>query len=512
MNGRAAATPSLMTRLQDAWRMEAHAVDVALEDGRETLRYPALLEAVASLAGRLRAAGIGPGDRVALTLAQSARFVVALLAVLASGACVCPLEPRLGRDETRRRFALARLRWVLGDGESLAHPSLADVDAARRLDLDALPSGDTGWSLDVPDDAPALLLFTSGSSGAPKGVLLGHRNLLNNALGVIAHTGLTRDDRLLHVMPMHHTNGVNNQIIAPLIAGASVFVAERFRAEEMPVLMRRVRPTIVTGVPTMFARMLPCAFEPASLASLRMLRCGSAPITPELHRHIEAKFERPLVVSYGLSEATCTSTMNPPAARRIGSVGTILAGQEVRLQGSDGTFVDVPDREGEICIGGPSVMLGYLTEASNGRPEATGGMIHTGDLGRFDADGFVYITGRLKDVIIRGGENLSPQAIENVLCEAAGVAASCVVGRPNDDLGEVPVAYVVRESGVEGDALDAEELGRIVVERLSRIHRPAEFFFVASLPENGVGKIDRKVLAARARAGATVQAVTREPG
>ncbi len=426
--------------------------------------------------------------------------------MLAAGACVAPLEPGLGLDESRRRFRLARLRWMLGTATGLDDDALAELQVTR-LDPHALPSADPSWALDASPDDPALLLFTSGSTGVSKGVLQSHRGLAANAAGVLAHTGLTPADRLLHLMPMVHTNGINNQLIVPLLAGASVFVAPRFRADDMPSTFDRVRPTIVTGVPTMYARMLPLTFGPEGLEALRMLRCGSAPITTELHRRIEAKFGRPLVVSYGLSEATCTSTMNPPDARRIGSVGTPLAGQHVFVAGPDGAPIDEPDRDGEICIAGPGLMLGYLTDASHGEPEPPGPVVRTGDLGRFDADGFLSITGRLKDVIIRGGENLAPQLIENVLCETAGVAACCVVGRPDDDLGEVPVAYVVRARDATGESLDADVLARAVTERLSRIHRPAAFFFVDALPENAVGKVDRKALVARARADATASTI-----
>jgi acyl-CoA synthetase (AMP-forming)/AMP-acid ligase II len=246
----------------------------------------------------------------------------------------------------------------------------------------------------------------------------------------------------------------------------------------------------------MYSRMLAFEFPDASVRSLRMARCGSAPITEELHRKAEARLRTPLVVSYGLSEATCTSTMNPPAARRIGSVGTVLRGQEVRLLSVDGTAIERPDREGEVCIAGPSLMLGYLDEDSDGRPRPIGPVLRTGDLGRFDADGYLYITGRIKDVIIRGGENLSPALIEGVLARVPGVQACCVVGKADSDLGEVPWAFVVRSADADGEQLSAQQLDEAVTAALSRIHKPAAYRFVSALPENAVGKIDRRKLAA----------------
>jgi acyl-CoA synthetase (AMP-forming)/AMP-acid ligase II len=263
----------------------------------------------------------------------------------------------------------------------------------------------------------------------------------------------------------------------------------------MPALLARWRPSIVTGVPTMFARLLPLRFEPEALAALRVLRCGSAPITEELQRRIEAHFGLPLVISYGLSEATCTSTMNPPAARRIGSVGTVLAGQDVFLRDAQGGRITRPGAEGEICIAGPSLMSGYLDESQPGRPQPPGDLLRTGDLGRFDADGYLSVTGRIKDVIIRGGENLSPGLIEETLAALPGVRACCVVGRADADLGEVPVAVVVRSADAAGAALTAEALQAAVRNSLSRIHVPAAVLFADALPENAVGKVDRKRLA-----------------
>lgn len=489
----------LTAAFHTAWQHEARADAVALADEREQITYSQLFERVGRMAGALRAAGVREGDRIALDIDRSVSLAIAILATMAAGACPCPLEPDLDAEETRRRFALARIGWLLADAAHRESPAAAALPAARHLALEAIAAGRLApyWALDLREDAPGFLLFTSGSSGRPKGVLQSHRGLLANALGVIAHTGLAASDRLLHVMPLHHTNGVNNQILAPLLAGCSVFIAPRFRAEAMPGWMRLVRPTILTGVPTIYSRMLAFDFAPQSLAALRMLRCGSAPITEELHRRIEAKFERPLVVSYGLSEATCTSTMNPPDRRRIGAVGTVLQGQDVFLQDADGRRIGHGSGAGEICIAGSTLMLGYLTESSLGEPEPPGEAIRTGDLGRFDDDGFLHVTGRIKDVIIRGGENLSPQLIESVICELPGVAACCVVGGPHADLGETPVAFVVQSASA--GKIAPESLQTAVSARLGRSHRPSQVVFVDVLPENSVGKVDRKVLAARLR-------------
>ena len=205
-----------------------------------------------------------------------------------------------------------------------------------------------------------MILFTSGSTGEPKAIVLSHSNLLCNAEGIIRHTDITPEDRLLHVMPLHHTNGINNQLIAPLMAGATVVLIEKFKAERFIDQVRTFAPTYVTGVPTMYLRALPHVPARERFRSLRFLRCGSAPIHRTLHEQIEESFGVPLSVSYGLSEATCTSTINPPEACKIGTVGTVLSGQRVKLF-SPGTSKEVmAQAEGEVCIAGPAVMKGYI--------------------------------------------------------------------------------------------------------------------------------------------------------
>lgn len=241
----------------------------------------------------------------------------------------------------------------------------------------------------------------------------------------------------------------------------------------------------------MYARVLPHLRDRAKRRSLRFLRCGSAPIAVRLHEQIEAAFDVPLVVSYGLPEATCTSTMNPPDARRVGSVGTVLRGQQVRLF-RPGTSEELPPgSEGEVCISGPCVMSGYL--GSDSEQPVRHGWLRSGDLGRFDPDGYLSITGCIKDLIIRGGENLSPRLIEDAISHHPAVQSCCVIGGPHPDLGEVPVAFVLLRDG-ETPRPDDDALRALVAERLPRTHIPAEIRFIEAWPETSVGKIDRRAL------------------
>jgi len=480
------------TTILDLWRSIWGAPALrnrpALVSAQHSWNYAELNQTVQALAGGLRQAGVAHGDLVALALERGPWQALALLGVIAAGACPCPLEPHLANAETRRRIAAVGLRWIVHDDAHRLSAQAGGLPPQHCLSLSQLRNGPAYWTQDCAPDDPALHLFTSGSTGHPKGVLLTHQGVLANALGIIDHTGLGAHDRLLHVMPLHHTNAINNQIVAPLACGASVYLADRFRAADMPHLMTRVRPTLITGVPTMYARMLAHPVAPEALQSLRLARCGSAPISPALHRDIEAYLGCDLVVSYGLSEATCTSTMNPPGARRIGSVGTVLKGQQIVL-------LDAQDQP--VATGGPTLMQGYL--GHEGDSPIRNGFLHTGDLGRFDDDGYLSITGRLKEVIIRGGENLSPRLIEDVLAGEPGVAACCVVGLPDADLGEVPVAAVVASAGQASP--DTAILQAAVAAKLGRIYVPQAVHIVARLPENSVGKLDRNAVVAMLTGG-----------
>jgi acyl-CoA synthetase (AMP-forming)/AMP-acid ligase II len=469
-----------MLGLREALMRHAAAERTALilaESGRE-IGYGELLASVETYASG--AEGLAKGQFAGILAPRGPEAIAAFFGLMQAGLCPCFMEPKIAPEATADRMASVGMT-LLFEGE-------ASLAALKRpgIPSDYQPG---------PDDA-AMMLFTSGSTGRPKGVVLTHANLACNAQGVLVMTGVTPDDRLLHVMPLHHTNGVNNQLIVPFLAGATVVLAERFEADKVPGLIETYGITYMTGVPTLYSRLLPHLTGRAPFPSLRFLRCGSAPITQDLHREIEAAFGCDLVVSYGLSEATCTSTMNPPGARRIGSVGQVLTGQQVKLL-RPGTVEEVgAGEEGEICIGGPSLMRFYVGDGVEQPFDR--GWLRSGDLGRFDAEGYLSITGRIKDVIIRGGENLSPALIEGALLSHETVQACCVVGGPDADLGEVPVAFVVLRPGM---LVGAEVLQAHVIERLKRIYAPAAVHFVTALPEIGVGKVDRKALRERLRPG-----------
>jgi acyl-CoA synthetase (AMP-forming)/AMP-acid ligase II len=427
-------------------------------EGR-TLDYAALADAITRISGMLLERGLRRGERVALVARRSADAVAGVLGIMAAGGAACVVDERLPPAELGVRLRSAEVSWLLADA---SHGALADAMAGlkrARLEDAARAANCTIDDLGRGDDA--LLVMTSGSTGAPKAVLLTQGNLLSNACGVAERTGVTPEDRLLHVLPLHHTNGTNNLLIVPFCCGASVVMLERFQAETFFQEIAAHRPTYVTGVATHYSRLLAHTPPPGALASLRFLRSGAAPLGAQLHRDIERHLGLPLIHSYGLSEDTCTATMNPPVARRIGTVGTALAGQRVAVLAPDNEKPVPVGSEGEICIAGPSLMKGYVPPLGHrDGPSIRNGWLRTGDLGWLDDDGYLTVSGRLKEIIIRGGENLSPGRIEEAILRNPAVRACCVVGAPDADLGEVPVAFVV----------------------------------AGTLPEIGIGKIDRAAL------------------
>lgn len=460
-----------------------------VEDGAP-VSYAELLREIDSRAAAAQQSGVGRGDLVGIAAPKSWQSIAAFFGIMQAGGCPCFVEPRLEAAALIQRMdAVGMDRLILAPDATLA---LADFRHVRAHPLEEFHSDVPPHPVDLAEHDRAMMLFTSGSTGNPKGVLLSHENLTVNAEGVVAMTGLTFRDRLLQVMPLHHTNAVNNQLIAPFIAGATVLIEPKFNAADTVQALRELQPTYLTGVPTMYSRMLDHVQPDEHFASLRFLRCGSAPISSSLHAQIEAAFGVPLVLSYGLSEATCTSTMNPPQQPRHGSVGKVLQDQQVKLFGPNSTR-DVPEGgEGEICIGGPALMLGYI--GTDAESPIQDGWLRTGDLGRFDQDGYLTITGRIKDVIIRGGENISPATIENVLCSHPDVEECCVVGEPNEDLGEVAVAFI-RCASPDKTPSD-EELNAHILQGLNRIYVPAKYVRIGSMPVNKVGKYDKKALKA----------------
>jgi long-chain acyl-CoA synthetase len=457
----------------------------ALADDAVTLDNAAFADRVARAAALLDRLGVRAGDVVAIAMPNRVELIIALFAAWRLGAAATPVNPALTPTEMQYQVDDAGAKVVIGDGLEL-NSTVVDVDA-----LAAEPSAYRA-AADIRPESLALLIYTSGTTGRPKGVMLDHANIAAMCEMTRAGLGITAVDHSLLILPLFHVNGIVVGTLTPLLAGGHVTVAGRFSPKTFVGLVERIRPTYFSAVPAIYAMLtsMPEA-QTADTSSLRLVVCGAAPMPAELIARAEDVLGVALVEGYGLSEGSCASTLNPfDGVRKPGTVGVPLPGQEVRVVDQLGNPVPQGER-GEIVIRGANVMRGYLNRPEDTARTIIDGWLHTGDVGIFDDDGYLRIVDRIKDMIIRGGENIYPKEIETVLYSNDAVLEAAVVGRPDDVLGEVVVAYV---SVRPGATVTVDELEALCAERLAKYKRPVAIELLDGLPKNHVGKIDKPAL------------------
>jgi long-chain acyl-CoA synthetase len=463
------------------------------------LTYRQLHEAAAKVTALLSAAGIGPGDRVGLMLPNVPAFPIAFYGALGAGAIVVPMNPLLKSREVAYYLgdsgAKVLFAWHTAAGEAAkgAADAGAQMISVDEPDLAGPLAGLTplaSWA-DAAADDDAVILYTSGTTGTPKGAQLTHGGLARNAR-LTAETLLDNspDDVMMGCLPLFHVFGLTCGLNATVTAGGTLTLLPRFDPGKALEIIERDSVTIFEGVPTMYAAMLHHPDADASrAASLRLCVSGGAAMPVEVLRGFEAKFNCIILEGYGLSETSPVASFNHPhKVRKPGSVGTPVEGVQMRLVGNDGGTV--PDGEvGEIAIRGHNVMKGYW-----GRPDATAeaipdGWFRTGDLARMDEDGYYFIVDRKKELIIRGGYNVYPREIEEVLHEHPAVAEAAVIGIPHASLGEEVGAAIALKPGAEATP---EELRAFAKERVAAYKYPRHVWLVAELPKGPTGKILRR--------------------
>jgi acyl-CoA synthetase (AMP-forming)/AMP-acid ligase II len=457
----------------------------AVADDHLDLDNAAFLDAVLRAAAVLRGHGVGPGNVVALMLPNRTEFVVALFAAWRLGAAVTPISPTLVPAEVAYQVADAGSTVLIVDREVQAEVPVLHVD-----DLNAEP--DQAAPVENPDDALALLIYTSGTTGRPKGVMLDHGNVNAMCAMVIDGFELTHADHSLLILPLFHVNGIVVSILSPLIAGGRATIAGRFNPTTFFDRIAASRATYFSAVPTIYTMLAGLAADvKPDTSSVRFAVCGAAPASVELLERFESRYGIGLIEGYGLSEGSCASTGNPlNGKRKAGTVGIPLPGQEIRIVDGDGTFL--PDGEvGEVIIKGPNVMRGYLNRPEETAKTVVDGWLHTGDVGRFDEDGYLVLVDRAKDMIIRGGENIYPKEIETVVYQLPGIAEAAVVGRASALYGEEPVLFASQQPGAE---LTADAIAAHLRGSLSKYKLPVEITLLSELPKNPVGKIDKPSL------------------
>ena len=470
------------------WRKPADFADrPCVRDDAQALTYAAFARRVDGAAEHLAEHGVGPGDVVAVMLPNRVELLVALAAAWRLGAAATPINPTFTATEADYQITDADARVVIG-----AEP--AAPTAGRTLvladDLRTEPLGDPLPDPNTVGHEIALLIYTSGSTGRPKGVMLSHANLDAMSSMMAERMELTAEDRCLLFLPLFHSNALFASFLAPGRVGAETRVMARFSVDGFLDAVEDYRPTYFSAVPTIYT-LLVSQPRQADFSSVRFGVCGAAPASQELLTATEERFGFGLVEGYGLTEGSCASCVNPVSGvRKIGTVGPALPGQTVAVMSPDGVLLP-PGERGEVVIRGANVMVGYLN-----RPDATAdtlrdGWLHTGDVGILDADGYLRIVDRIKDLIIRGGENIYPKEIETVLHGHPGVLETAVVGRPDQMYGEIVVAYVVPYPDAD---LTVEDLLVTCRTHLAKVKVPAEIHLLDVLPKNPVGKVDKPTL------------------
>ena len=435
-----------------------------------------LLDRSEVVAQRLGHTGVGPGDRVLLSASSSVELVVAHVAILRLGAVVVPTNGAYRAEEVGHVVSDARPKVAI-----IEHPEWSEwIHSADPSVVVTSPSVEleagTSVSLDRTEtNSPALIGYTSGTTGRPKGAVLSHGNLLASVRGLEIAWRWTPDDILILALPLFHMHGLGVGLHGSLAVGAKVVLLSEFNVDEVVDSITKFDATMFFGVPTMYSRLLESP-EATELEQLRLCVSGSAPLPAELHQSSHRVTGQHVLERYGMTE-TAMLVSNPyEGERRPGSVGFPLPGVEVRLEGDPA----------EIQVKGPNVFSGYWERPEENTEAFVDGWFRTGDLGAIDPEGYLSIVGRAKELIISGGFNVYPREVEEVISEYEPIQECAVVGVPDEEWGEVVVAFVVAEREIED-----EEIKIFVGERLAHYKRPRRTYTLETLPRNALGKIQK---------------------
>lgn len=474
-----------------------------LPGGRD-MTYRAFLDLTARYAHALRAAGLQPGDRLALQLEKSPFMLAVIAAAIQAGIVFLPLNTAYTPGEVSYFVENAGARLLLADvpNEAALTP-VAATTGARLLTLDADGAGSFGalaarqpaqfaTEPRKPGDLAAFL-YTSGTTGRSKGAMLSHDNLLSNARVLVSEWRFTRDDVLLHALPIFHTHGLFVATNVALLAGCPMIFFGRFDAGQMIELLPQA--TAMMGVPTFYTRLLADPrLTPALCAKMRLFVSGSAPMLAETHRAWQARTGHQVLERYGMTETNMICSNPYGGERRAGAVGPALPGVEVKV--CDHTGQEVPrGTVGVIEVRGPNVFQGYWQMPEKTREELRqNGFFITGDLGVMGQDGYVTIVGRAKDLVISGGFNVYPKEVEDLLDAQSGVEESAVIGVPHPDFGEAVVAVVVAKKGA---TLTPDSLRAAIARDLAKFKQPKHIEIAAELPRNTMGKVQKALLRER---------------
>ena len=510
-------TATLSQMLHESARAWPQRVAVGEPSERRTISYAELDASVSDLARRLTERGIARGDAVALLSDNCIEYVVALFALLRAGAVAAPVNPRLSPPEIRRTLASVRASAAIVPGylyDELASSTIGGTLPLWKLAVTAGPAGchaalsggtcstetsEITATTDLPSrDDVAILMLTSGTSAAPKLVPLTHANVLASIDGIRATYRLAPDDATLLVMPLFHGHGLMAGLLATLASGGAGFLPSggRFHASTFWPEMAAARATWYTAVPTIHQILLArtdTGHQTAGCPHLRFVRSCSAPLAQAVLTDMEATFSAPVLEAYGMTETAHQVASNPlpdDGPHKPGSVG-VATNVEIQVV-LPGGHLAPPGQTGEVCIRGAAVFSGYRDNPQATAESFSGGWFRTGDLGHQDADGYLFLTGRIAEVINRGGEKIAPAAVDAVLQSHPDLEDAMSFPVPDEKYGEEIEAAVVL---APGHTTSGEEIERYAGSRLSAFEVPKRIFFVADLPRTEKGAGDRRRLA-----------------
>jgi len=481
-------------------------------------------------AAELRANGIGKGDCAGLLLPNGADFIAAFFAITGIGATIVPVNPLLKPEEiahilsdsAAKALIVHESKWADAEKAAVNLPNLANVfmvtqgPEARETGIQLILGGPgqirlhtlvsehlpqqgrlhshVKWEpVSNPESELAVLVYTSGTTGKPKGAMLTHTSLMSTVQMFHKMVPVNPADKILVVLPLCHIYGLAILVLGVLANGATLVMMEKFDPQVALQLIEKERITIVPAVPAMYQFMLMAADKvTADLSSLRLFISGAAPLPVTLYEAIVSKFGVTVIEGYGLTETSSVVSVTPIGKTKLGSAGIPVPPVEVAIvDGAGNRLPHGADHVGEIVVKGPNIMLGYFNKPEETSESIKDGWLYTGDLGYLDEDGYLYISGRTKELIIRGGQNVYPREIEDVIVRMPRVAEAAVVGVPDQFMGERVKAFVVLRAG---KTLTEDDVKNHCAQFLAEYKVPRLVEFIACLPRNSTGKVLKRTL------------------
>lgn len=473
----------------------------------QSTTYAELIELVDRFADGLSAQGVKKGDTVALLVGNSPNFIISYYGIIRLGAVVVPMNPIYTYEEINYILSNSRAKVVIAQSDLESTLSKVkkhlkglemviyteEVKSEWTIEQLLQKNVDRCISPIIESEDLAVVLYTSGTTGKPKGAMLTHQNLASNADSVIKLSELNKEDRIIAVLPMFHVFSMTVCINAPIACGGTIIIIPQFSPANVIQTIRKEKATVFSGVPTMYNFMLQLpGITVDDFSAIRLCLSGGSSLPVEILKQFNEKFRLNILEGYGLSETSPVTAFNPlNGISKPGSVGVDIPGVKNKVVNGDGN--EIPRGEvGELVVQGPHVMKGYF-----GMPEETAsalkdGWFYTGDLAKMDEEGYIYIVDRKKDMILIGGYNVYPREVEEVLYQHPSIVEVAVIGIPNEEYGELVKAFIVKKEG----QLTSDDIILFCQDKLAKYKIPREVEFVEELPRNRTGKVLRRSLRA----------------